>query len=224
MKFTKNHCWIVIAAHNERGHIGDVILRSRKQGFRNIVVVDDGSQDDTQRIAQQKGAIALRHIVNLGKGAAMKTGADYAISRGAKALIFMDGDGQHKPEELGRFLSSLNRGYAIVFGARKRTEHMPLVLRLGNWFITTVVRVFYNLRLRDVLSGYRAMTADAYRCVRWVSRDYSVESEMIARAGKNNLRYAEFEIATIYHDKYKGTTFLDGFPIVFNLIWWRMTH
>jgi UDP-N-acetylglucosamine---dolichyl-phosphate N-acetylglucosaminyltransferase len=216
--------YVILPSYNEHVRIAPVVKAVRKQGFEHVVVVDDGSRDDTSEVARKAGAIVLCHIVNLGKGGAMKTGADFALEQGAKAIIFMDSDGQHRPEELPLFVAKLEKGYDIVFGSRKRTKHMPAIRRLGNFVITTVVRMFYRMDLRDVTSGYRAMTMKAYRKIRWDSRDYSVESEMIARAGKNNLKYTEFEIATIYHDKYKGMTIFAGLRIVWQLIWWRMTH
>jgi glycosyltransferase involved in cell wall biosynthesis len=219
----RHEIFVILAAHNESRHIQDVVRRVCKLGFPAIVV-DDGSADDTAALAQNAGAIVLRHIVNLGKGAAMKTGADYALQTRAKAIIFMDSDGQHRPEELPLFEKKLKQRYAIVFGCRKYNAHMPLIRRIGNWFIHIVVKLFYKMELPDVTSGYRAMTAKAYKTVRWASRDYSVESEMVARAGRNNLKYAEFEIATIYHDKYKGMTIFAGMKIIWNLIVWRMTH
>jgi len=216
--------FIILPAYNEHVRIGPVVRAVRKQGFTNVLVVDDGSKDDTSDAAKRAGATVLTHIVNLGKGAAMKTGADYAVENGAKAIIFLDSDGQHRPEELPLFVDKLNKGYDIVFGSRKRSRHMPFIRRTGNLVITKVVHWFYKMDLRDVTSGYRGMSVKGYRKVRWESSDYSVEGEMIARAGKNNLKYAEFEIATIYHDKYKGMTIFAGMRIVFNLIWWRMTH
>jgi UDP-N-acetylglucosamine---dolichyl-phosphate N-acetylglucosaminyltransferase len=216
-------CWIIIAAYYEEKHISDVVKRVKAQGFKHIVVVDDGSKDKTSVLAQKEGATVLRHIVNLGKGAAMKTGAEYAFLNGAEAAIFIDGDGQHKPEELPLFMKELRKGYDIVFGYRKRNTHMPFVMRFGNWFISALVRTLYKMDLHDVTSGYRALTKRAYEEVRWSSRDYRVEVEMIARAGKQHLKYKQFQITTIYHDNYKGTTFLDGFPIVGNLLWWRIS-
>ncbi len=219
---SKDDCWVVIAAFNEEKRLAGVLEGVRAQGFANVVVCDDGSRDGTQALARLHKATVLRHVVNLGKGAAMKTGADYAVAHGARALIFMDADGQHKPEESPLFLDALDEGNAIAFGYRHRNGTMPVVLRFGNWFISGVIKLLYGMDIKDSQCGYRAMTVGAYTAVRWTSRDYSVESEMIARAGKRGLRYAEFEIATIYHDKYKGTTFLDGFPIVWNLLWWRI--
>jgi glycosyltransferase involved in cell wall biosynthesis len=223
-KLTPRDCWVVVSAHNEARHIADVVRRIQRQGFPHVIVADDGSQDRTARTAKAAGALVVSHTVNLGKGAAMKSGADYAVAHHARAIIFLDGDGQHKPEELPHFVRELNNGYAIVFGYRKRTGNMPFVRRLGGWFLSTFIRIVYNMDLKDVLSGYRAMTTAAYRTVRWNARDYSVESEMIARAGKACLRYTQFEITTIYIDSWKGMSILDGIPIAFKLLWWRMTH
>jgi UDP-N-acetylglucosamine---dolichyl-phosphate N-acetylglucosaminyltransferase len=213
--------YIIIPAYNESKHLSGVITRTKKFSD-NLVVVDDGSKDNTADVAKKEGVVVLKHIVNLGKGAAIKTGADYALQNGADVIIFMDSDGQHDPEEIPEFLKNI-KGNDIVFGSRKRTKVMPFVFKFGNWFISFVSSLFFGVKLHDTQSGYRAMTADAYRKLRWTARDYSVESEMISLVGKNKLKYKEIFIKTIYSDKYKGTTIWDGMKIVFNMVWWRLT-
>ena len=99
---------------------------------------------------------------------------------------------------------------------------MPFVLRAGNWFINKTTKLLYNINLRDTLCGYRAFTANAYKKIKWKAPDYSLESEMIANAGKNHLDYKEIPIQTIYSDKYKGTTVMDGVRIIINLLIWRL--
>ena len=81
----------------------------------------------------------------------------------------------------------------------------------------------YGISLRDTQCGYRAFTADAYKKLRWRAQDYSVESEMISNTGKQGLRYTEISIPTVYHNKYKGTTVLDGIRIVLKMIWWKVS-
>lgn len=223
-KFTKENCWVIIAAYNEEKHILELTKKVLAQGFSNVVVANDGSRDKTAELAGKTAAIVLTHITNLGKGAVMKTGADYAVAHGAKAMIFIDGDGQHNPAELPLFVNALNHGNQIVFGCRRQNKKMPFVRQLGKHLTHATVKLFYNLDLEDVLSGYRALTKDAYEKVRWDSHDYRVESEMIARAGKNNLCYTQFEIDTIYHDHYKGVNIFDGIKMLFYLVWWRMRH
>ncbi len=214
--------YIVIAAFNEEKHIQKV-LRETKRLCENIIVVDDGSSDATYEIAKKEGVIALHHVINLGKGAAIKTGCDYALKEGAKTIILMDADGQHEPEDIPRFLKALEKR-DIVFGYRKLSKDMPRVYRLGNFSINLMSQVLFGIKIKDTQCGFRAMTARAYRMVRWEATDYSMESEMIANAGKHNLRYSEIGIKTQYHDNYKGTTVLDGLKIGFNIIRWRLTR
>lgn len=222
-RLTKNDCWIVVSAYNEHRHIAEVVKRILKQGFKNIVVMDDGSRDKTGEIALRAGATVLRNIINMHKGASMKTGSEYALKQGAKAIIYLDGDGQHAPEELPHFLKELNNDHDIVFGARWEKRKMPLQRRMGKILTGTAVKLLYGIDITDTLSGYRGLTAAAYRKIRWNSRDYLVESEMIARTGLEGLKYTEITISTIYHDRYKGVTFLHGFPILWKLLWWRIT-
>ena len=165
--------------------------------------------------------LVLRHIINLGKGASVKTGCDFALRKGAEQLILIDSDGQHNPKDIPRFLESLKEA-DIVFGYRKFDKNMPFVLKFGNWFINFTTRLLYEIDLRDTQCGYRAFTSEAYKKIRWKANDYSMESEMIANAGKRHLKYKEIPIQTIYTDKYKGTTFLDGIKIVFNMFLWRL--
>ena len=142
------------------------------------------------------------------------------VRQGAEAMVVLDADAQHDPSEIPKFIAQLE-SHDIVFGYRKYNKAMPWILKFGNKAINSATRILYGIRLQDTQCGYRAFTAEAYRKIRWQASDYSMESEMITRAGKNKLSYAEVPIETIYGNKYKGTTILDGIKIVFNLLWWR---
>ncbi|MFH1409346.1 MAG: glycosyltransferase family 2 protein [Nanoarchaeota archaeon] len=212
--------WVVIPGYNEGSRIAEVIKQAKRYA-EHVVVVDDGSKDDTEKVARKQGAIVFRHIINLGKGAALKTGCDYAVEQGAEQIIVIDSDGQHDPKDIPRFLKGLQR-HDIVFGQRRFDKHMPWLLKFGNSAIDFMVKILYGLDLQDTQCGYRAFTGKAYKKVRWKASDYSMESEMIANAGRNNLKYTTVKIATVYTDKYKGTTVLDGIKIVSNMVLWRM--
>lgn len=215
-----NNIWAVIPAYNEEENI-DKIVKKTKKYVSNVVVVDDGSKDNTKEVAKKANAIVLRHIVNLGKGATLKTGCDFAIKNGAKLIITLDADAQHNPDDVPRFIEKLKK-YDIVFSYRKASSKMPLVLRFGNWFISNVASILYSINLNDTQCGFRALTKEAYKKIRWNASDYSMESEMIARAGKQKLKYVQIPIQTIYSDKYKGTTIIDGVKIVLNMFWWKL--
>jgi UDP-N-acetylglucosamine---dolichyl-phosphate N-acetylglucosaminyltransferase len=212
--------WIIIPAYNEEKLISNVIKETKKY-CKNIVVVDDGSTDNTYENAKKNGVIILKHVINLGKGGAVKTGCEYVIKKKADIIILMDSDGQHDPNEIHNFLKALE-SVDIVFGYRKFNKKMPFILKLGNKCINNVTKLFYNINLKDTQCGYRAFTSKVYKKIRWKSNDYSMESEMIANVGKSKIKFGEIPIKTIYSDKYKGTTIFDGIKIILNMIFWRI--
>ena len=211
----------IIAAYNEEAHVAQVITDT-KAHVDEVIVVDDGSSDETYTKAKNAGATTLRHVINLGKGAAVRTGCDYALEQGHDHFILLDGDGQHDPQEIPRLKKHL-KTHDIVFGMRKKDKNMPALYKIGNWGLTTISQVLFGIAVRDTQCGYRAMSADAYKKIRWDSSDYGMESEMIVRAGVAGLTHKEIIVRTIYHDRHKGTGILDGVKIALNLLKWRLT-
>lgn len=216
-----NNVYIIIPGYNEEKHVKQTIKSVEREGFKNIVFVDDGSKDKTISHAIKTNATVLKHKINLGKGAATRTGCDYAVMAGAKILILMDSDGQHEAKDIQRFITAL-KNKDIVFGYRKFDKKMPLVMRLGNVFLTNTSKILYRYSIKDTQAGFRCFTKEAYTKIRWHSSDYGMESEMIARAAKHNLKYSEIEIKTIYHDNHKGTTPIDGIKILLNMIRFKL--
>ena len=217
--------YVIIPAHNEAAHIGSVLERTKNyvKGQR-IIVVDDGSRDRTADEAKKHGVAVLRQVINLGKGAALRTGSVYASRKGAETLVFMDSDGQHDPEDLPGILSALS-GNDIVFTYRAMSRaDMPLVKKFGNSFINTVMKLFFHINIIDTQCGYKAMTTEAYEKLRLMSNDYSIESEIVAKTGKYKLKFTQLPIKTIYADRYKGTTVFDGISIVMRMLWWKIAR
>ena len=118
-----NKIWAVIPAYNEEKNIGSII-KETKRHINKIIVVDDGSKDNTSKAAKESNVPVLRHIVNLGKGAALKTGCDFVIKNNAKIIIVLDADAQHDPKEIPKFLENIKNN-DIVFGYRKLNKNMP---------------------------------------------------------------------------------------------------
>src|SRR3989344_3531318 len=106
MKACTSDAWIIIPAYNEEKHIQQ-IARAVREKCDHVIVIDDGSRDHTAELASAEKVIVLRHRINLGKGAAIRTGCDFAVQHDAKKLILMDADGQHKPEDIPRFVELL---------------------------------------------------------------------------------------------------------------------
>lgn len=216
--------FVIMPAYNEGRNIGDV-LREIILYTDNIIVIDDGSGDDTYVEARKVNSniIVLRHKINLGKGAALKTGCEAALKNGAEILALIDSDGQHLAEDMVKLIDRLiEKKLDIVFGERKFNKNMPFMMKLGNKLLTFLIKIFFNVNLNDTQCGLRAFTSDAYERIKWHEQDYSVETEMIINAGKHNLKYDSVEIQTIYKDSYKGTTIFDGVIILFNLFKWRL--
>ena len=217
--------YVIIPAHNERKNIAAIISRTKKLVDRsNVVVVDDGSTDNTASEAKRQNVAVVRHPVNLGKGAALRTGCLYASREGAQAFIFMDSDGQHEPEDLPRIIAALAENDIVFTYRDRKSEHMPLIKKVGNVFIDTVMMLLFRIKVIDTQCGYKAIKRAAYEKLGLMSNDYSIESEIAAKTGKYRLKFAQLPIRTLYEDKYKGTTVFDGINIVMKMLWWRITR
>lgn len=191
-----------------------------------VVVVDDGSIDDTavelRKLCDMNGRIVLlTHIVNMGKGASVKTGVEKAWSMGAEAVIVIDSDGQHDPKYIPRFEKELERS-SIVFGYRELDSKVPYVRRIGNKIASKLVDVLFNVRKKDLLSGYMAFKIDVYPLIYWYSSRYGLETEMAIKIGRHNLKFREIKIDTIYIDKYKGVSILDAIKILIQIPVWMI--
>jgi glycosyltransferase involved in cell wall biosynthesis len=218
---------VILPARNEGGRIGQVLtgIPGQVEGQPVLAfVVDDGSTDRTPEVARDHGARVMSHAINLGKGAAMKTGCVAAVALGCDVLVLMDADGQHRPSDLPAMVAPILGGTAdLVLGRRHFTGEMPATARLGNWGLTRLFEVMFGAAFADTQCGLRAFTSDAYGTMDWLATDYAVETEMLVRAARAHLRAVEVEIDTIYHDVYKGTTMLDGLRILGQMIRLRMS-
>lgn len=215
----------VIPAYNEKSQIKEVLEKTVNY-VDQVLVVDDGSEfviSEMFRNFDRTRVKFLRHRINLGKGAALKTGCEAAIKLGADYIILMDADGQHRPEDIPRFIEKIEKDNSeIVFGSRLIGKDMPLMMMLGNKFLSLVTSLLFKIYISDTQSGFRAIRASIYPKIKWSSPRYAVETEMIVNVGKRGLKHSEIAIKTIYHDKYKGTTVFDGLRIFINLLIWRI--
>lgn len=213
----------VIPALNESTTLNRVVEQACRF-VDEVIVVDDGSTKPLAATLPVRPQVqVIRHEINLGKGAAMKTGTIAAQRRQAEIVVFLDADGQHNPEEIPSLLQPIIEGRAdIAFGVRSFHQHMPFVAKLGNIALTQLLRWMFGIYLRDTQSGFRAFRVSVFPKIVWESPRYAVETEMIVNTGKHHLRWVEVPIQTIYLDKYRGTTVLDGIRIFINMIAWRL--
>jgi glycosyltransferase involved in cell wall biosynthesis len=152
---------VIIPAKNEGTTIGPIVAQARATlPEAEVLVVDDGSSDNTRAAAEQAGARVVRHPVSRGNGAAVKTGARQA---GGEILVFMDGDGQHSPADIPALLAQVEAGYDLVVGARTAGMHASAFRLAANWIYNTLASWITGVRILDLTSGFRAARADAFR-------------------------------------------------------------
>lgn len=214
--------YVIIPGFNEEKYLKNVLLGGLKI-TKNIVYVDDGSTDKSVSIAKKYLQHVLVHDINLGKGAALKTGCDYAFKiLGAEAAVLMDSDGQHNPLDLERFFEKLKKGVSVVFGVREFSPTMPLMRLLGNKSASILFNLLFHKYIPDIPSGFKALTKKAYKKVEWKSPGYEVETEIAACVAKKNIPFEILEIETIYHDVNKGMSILDALNIMKFLIQFKL--
>lgn len=213
---------VVIPTYNEERRIG-AVLKDVAESKMKVYVVDDGSSDQTARVVGRYKVRLVELGKNLGKGRAMRVGAELAFKEGAETVIFLDGDGQHKAGEIEYFVDAVMVGKnEVVFGSRNLSLGVPMVRYLGNKAISVAVNMLFGIYISDLLCGFRAVTRSGYRKIKWKSDRYGVETEMAIRTGIEKARYSEVPVQVVYYDTHKGVTWWDGLKILGNVIKWKM--
>jgi glycosyltransferase involved in cell wall biosynthesis len=207
---------LLIPAYNEERFIGSVVLKSRKY-VPEVLVIDDGSTDSTAEIARNAGAEVLRIEHNTGKGMALSAGFEYAMHYNPDAVVTIDADGQHCPEELPLIVQPILDGKAdIVIGSRylvKKSE-VPRYRIWGHRFFNIVTRTASGVSTSDSQSGYRAFSPRALPALVFHSNGFSVESEMQFIARQNGLLLSEVPITIRYTDPPKRSVISQGLSVL----------
>lgn len=214
--------WVVVPAFDEASVIRRSVLGLRAR-FPNVVVVDDGSQDATAAEALAAGAVVIRHAVNLGQGAALQTGIQYALSRDAEFIATFDADGQHHVEDLVAMLDVLKQQHLdIVLGSRfrGRADGLPLARRLLLKAAVLFTNLTTGVRLTDAHNGLRIMTAAAARRFEILQDQMAHASEIVAQIGRLGLRYEEVPVTITYdaYSKAKGQRLSNSVRILTDLM------
>ncbi|MEX2702107.1 MAG: glycosyltransferase family 2 protein [Candidatus Baldrarchaeota archaeon] len=193
----------VIPAFNEEKYIYDV-AKIAKEFVDVVVVVDDGSIDKTFRRAIDSGAVVLRHEENMGKGAALRTGFKYALEHGADIVVTLDGDMQHDPLEIPKFLEKIREEDAdIVVGSRflEKVKGMPIQRRLSNFITTKVLNKVFKVPVTDSQSGFRAFKRKVLEKVTFKDNRYGAETEILIEAKRKGFNIVEVPISVKYENQ-----------------------
>jgi glycosyltransferase involved in cell wall biosynthesis len=192
----------VIPAYFEEKHIGDVVRRAREK-LENVLVVDDGSRDETAVRARQAGAEVIEHVENRGKGESIKTGLRYWMERQAAWVFILDADGQHLPAEMERFIVAANSdGASLLIGNRmKDTSAMPIVRRLVNRWMSKQISRACGQSIPDTQCGFRMLHRNLIPELLGGTARFDYETEMLIVASRKGFRIESVPISTVYSDE-----------------------
>jgi glycosyltransferase involved in cell wall biosynthesis len=218
---------VLIPAYNASLTISELIEKTSEfVNKNNIVVVDDGSQDQTFTIAQRTGAVVLKHERNKGKGEALKTGFKYALEKNFEAILTIDADLQHDPSSIVDFLKKTSENFnGIIIGTRDiHLKKMPLARWLSNSLTSVILSILSGQTIRDSQSGYRLISTQVLKKVKLKAKKYDLESEILVKAGRKGFKIDAVPIKTIYGG---GKSFINPFidtarfiKLMWKTLWW----
>lgn len=196
----RRHIWVVIAAYNEVGVIARVVGEVRRCGY-TVLLIDDGSTDATAATAEKAGAVVIRHPVNLGQGAALQTGIEYALREGADVIVTFDADGQHRVADIDVLIDAMAKhnvdfvfGSRVLGGAINLPPTRRLLLKAATWF----TRMTSGLSVTDTHNGLRAMTQRGAGAIRLRQNRMAHASEFLNQVSASRLKYIEVPVTIEY--------------------------
>jgi len=217
----------VIPAYNEAKVISGVV-NSVKAKVDEVIVVDDGSSDNTSEVARNAGAKVARHFLNRGQGAALQTGLDFALKNDADIIVTFDADGQHEASEISQVVEPLLLGKVdVVLGSRflKQDNKIPKGRQILLKTATLFTRIYTGLKVTDAHNGFRAFSSQAAERIEIRQDGMAHASEIIEQIKKHNLKFKEVGVTInyTYYSVNKGQKFSNSFRIVWDLILGRIT-
>ncbi len=229
MKPTQNQrTWIVVPAFNEALRL-PAVLAQLVHIDAEIVVVDDGSRDDTSRVATVANVWVLRHLINRGQGAALRTGIEFALQHGATEIVTFDADGQHSAEDIAAILAPIQRGDADLTVGSRFLGSAPGIpwYRIALLKLAVVfTRLTTGLKLTDAHNGLRAMSAATASRLRFSEDGMAHASQILSMAAREKMRVVEVPCTITYTSATleKGQSNRAAFKILGRLVISRITR
>ncbi len=220
-----SHICIVVPVYNEESAIQGVVDEIRETGVFTIIIVDDGSCDNSFTVAKEVGGIAVRHKINRGKGAAVKTGIEVAKRLEADIVITMDGDGQHDPLDIAALIKPINEQRCdVVLGSRLLNHKgMPAIKVIANKIANLFTWLFYGVFVSDSQSGFRAFSKYATQVIDTKGDKYEYDSKVIREMKNNRLKFVEVPVQVRYTEYSMGKKqkqgFVNGIKTLGRMIW-----
>jgi glycosyltransferase involved in cell wall biosynthesis len=200
MSYRADTVWVIVAAYNEEHTLPEAIAGLHSAGYR-ILVVDDGSLDSTAEIATRSGAIVIKHPINLGQGAALQTGLDFAMAAGAKYFVTFDADGQHRACDVAELIDAIHKlrvDYALGSRFLGDAPGIPfsrlILLRVAIWF----TRLTTRLKVTDAHNGLRVMTRKGAQKIKLRQNRMAHASELLHQIANSGLGFVEVPVSIAY--------------------------
>lgn len=220
----KDQTLVVILAYNEQDRISSVI-ENVSSYFKNILVVDNNSEDLTVEKIKKFPVFLIKHKYNLGKSESMKTALEFAKMKNFKYLAFMDGDGQHKTNDLINICEKIFREKSeLIIGYRKELKNLNIQKRIGTIILQNFFSILYKKKIYDIQSGLRVFDILIENKIYWKStgiRHYFADAEITCNAVKNKCIIEQIPIETHSSEKYKGMNVLQGLYLILMIFLWR---
>jgi len=187
-----------IPAYNEEKYVGTVVLKTR-QYVSEVIVLDDGSTDQTADVARLAGASVIQHQQNKGKGASIQTLLGETRKRNPAVLVLLDADSQHNPDEIPSLIKPISKGFDLVIGSRERQRrNIPNYRRIGQRVLSYFSRTLSGKGGIDSECGFRALSPKAIAELKLEQNGFAIETEMIVAAADRGLRITQIPISAIY--------------------------
>ncbi|VGO21192.1 glycosyltransferase family 2 protein [Pontiella sulfatireligans] len=192
---------VLICAFNESKHIESVVRGAVEQNPCRVVVVDDGSTDGTAELAEKAGAYVVRNSENAGKGASLKRGFELVQEHQCDAVIVVDGDGQHDPREIGRFLDAYERTKIPILVGNRMSDirGMPIIRRWTNRFMAWILNRLVKIYVADPPCGYRFYRTDVLPFIMSDMPRFAFEFDILLHAALRRVRIDSVRVSTIYN-------------------------
>ena len=190
---------VIIPTHNESKEIFRLVKEIKEQNL-DVLVVDDGSMDNTSQIASDAGAAVLKNPVNEGKGSCLRKGFAYALEHNFDAVITMDGDGQHLPKDLQYFISSTGISKSDIFIGNRmlQTKNMPGIRILTNKFMSWLISLLSKQDIPDTQCGFRLIRRAVLEKIKLQTSKYEIETEILIKAAQSGFKIESVPVTTVY--------------------------
>ena len=216
---------VAILAYNEQKKISDVLADVTKK-FSNVLLVDNNSEDQTIQEAKKFKIFIIKHSYNLGKSGSMKTALEFAKIKKFKFLAFMDGDGQHRADDLIKVCKKIHEeNNQLVIGYRENLKNMNLKKRIGTIILQKLFLSLYQKKVYDIQSGLRIFDISIENKIYWYStgiNHYFADAEITCNAVMNKCKIEQIPIETFSSEKYKGMNIIQGLYLILMILYWRI--